>query len=112
VHPQTRRIRGAACLAGRRLTVWPVARKRRRASTLPGMLGEDWIVPHQEEALRNRAPGDIPELLLADKVSHAVADLVQATPVDARPRDRTPAEYQHHALWLMAVIGSGRCVRP
>jgi hypothetical protein len=77
----------------------------RARSTIVGMQGEDWIVPQQEEVLRSRALDDIPELLLADKVSHAVADLVQATPVDARPRERAPGEFQHQALWLMAVIG-------
>ena len=69
------------------------------------MQGEDWIVPQQEEVLRNRALDDIPELLLADKISRAVVDLVQATPVDARRTEGAPSEFQHQALWLMAVIG-------
>lgn len=63
------------------------------------------MLPQHEEALRCCALDDVPELLLADQVSHAVADLVQATPVDARLGNRTPEEYQHNALWLMAVIG-------
>ena len=69
------------------------------------MLGDVWIVPQREEALRERATDDLPELLLVDKVTHAVAALIQQTPVDARQSDRSAAEYQHQALWLMTVMG-------
>ena len=69
------------------------------------MFGEPWIVSQREEELREGAVADVPELLLADGVWRVVADLVERTSVDARAGDRSAADYQHQALWLMTIIG-------
>jgi hypothetical protein len=67
-------------------------------------MSESWRLTEKEREMRDNAASELPTLQLVDEACRTLAEVIAHTPVAAGKTDRTPADFQHHALWFMGVI--------